>query len=314
MANDYIDSLNKLANKRQLVLLKRAQLQVIKLYAQVAEEYYEKFVSRIGDDRAITALRLEYTRELAKQLDALTKEYVVTATDNASSVIADIWEPYYDEYKLRDTGFEEAVKRITRVASDKAAQRIIAGGIYKDGKGLSRRIWNSANASGKKIQEVIAAGMAKQLSAVEMAKTLETFMKPGTATYWDKQKIKELLGPGYAAWNKNITYEALRLARTTITHAATLAMKEAAKTNPYLTHGRWHSVHATGRTCQQCKDRDGKLYAIRDVPFDHPNGMCWVEPVLSKTLDEIGDDVVAWVNGESNTALDKIMQQAATLS
>lgn len=302
--SEYLDTLKKVALKQQLEMAKRVQVQVARVYTQATEDYYEKFLMRMGDDKAVTALRMEYTRELATKLNSVIKEYNLAACDNTTGLINDILSSAYDESGLKDTGYKNAVKSITRAASDRAAQRILAGGIYKDGKGLSSRIWSSADASGRKIQEVIAEGMAKQLSAVDMAKTLETFMNPGTATKWDRAKIRKLLGPGYAAWNKDITYEALRVARTTITHAATLALKEAAEENPYLRAAKWHSVHAVGRTCEQCKKLDGQTFFIKSLPFDHPNGLCWNEPILDKSLEEIGDDIVDWVNGKKNPKLD----------
>lgn len=303
--NDYLDSLNKLTRKRQLNLVKEQQQAIYKAYDMACSRYYEKFLDTWGNNTATHALNMEYAREMAIQLDSIIKEYNIKASENSLAMIEDMMSGAYDDHKLTGTPYAKAVSSIAQVCRDRAARRIILGDIYKDGKGLSDRIWNAANASSQKINEVVAACMASQMSATEMSKVLQSFMKPGSSTTWNRKKILEKLGPGYAAWNKDLSYEALRLARTTITHAATLALKEGGKVNPYLNSAKWHSVHAIGRTCELCKERDGKVYTLAQLPFDHPNGLCWHEPVLDKSLEEIGKELEDWVNGKPNSRLDE---------
>lgn len=305
MNNDYLDSLNRLARKRQLVLTKEQEKAIYRVYAKATEDYYEKFINSMGNGTATNALQMEYAREMATRLQAIVEEYSIKGAENSLSIAKDVLDKCYDEYGLKDTPYAKAVHQITNAVLDNSARRIILGDIYKDGVGLSQRIWNVTNRQGEKINEVIAACMAQQLSAVETSKILKDFMKPGANTTWDKAKIKEKLGPGYAAWNKELSYEAFRLARTTINHSATLAMKEASRANPYLKSARWHSVHAIGRTCEQCKERDGQVYSLAKLPFDHPNGLCWNEPILDKSLDKIAEELNDWVNGKPNSRLDE---------
>ena len=132
---------------------------------------------------------------------------------------------------------------------------------------------------------------------------------------WSRNKIREKLGDGYARkyGSGGLDYEALRLARTTLTHQAQIAVINSSKINPYLQFVKWHSDHQAGRTCQQCIDRDGQLFKINEVPLDHPNGMCWIQPVYSidgkteATPEEIAKDMKAWAEGSKNSKLmDKI--------
>lgn len=304
MANEYLDSITKLARKRQLALTKEQEKAIYRVYEKAASNYYAKFINNMGNKTATSALQMEYARELASKLKGIIEEYAIQGAENSLKLAEDILSNCYDEYGLKNTPYAKAVSSITDVIRDDSARRIILGDIYKDGKGLDSRIWNAANKSGEKINEVIASCMAQQMGAVEMSKVLKDFMKPGGTT-WDRQKIKEKLGPGYAAWNKEISYEALRLARTTITHSATLAMKEASKVNPYLNKAKWHSGHVIGRTCTECKERDGQIYSLSKLPFDHPNGLCWNEPILDKSLDEIGKELHDWVYGGKNSRLDE---------
>lgn len=306
MANEYLDSITKLARKRQLALTKEQEKAIYKVYAQAGQDYFKKFMDA-KPGTATKALYAEYAHNLAYKLQDIINEYNIEAASNVATMVSTLTEKqFYDVFGLDvppEMQGKSAVAQICNVMADKSARSIILGDIYKDGKGLSKRIWQSVDASCNKINEVVAQCMAQQLSATEMSKVLKAFMKPGTGTEWDRQKIKELLGPGYSSWNKNLCYEALRLARTTITHSATVALKQSAKLNPYLNKCVWHSVHAMGRTCEQCKERDGQVFTIDKVPFDHPNGLCWNEPILDKSLDEIGDELLAWIEGKPNQRL-----------
>lgn len=301
--SSYLDDLNKLARKRQMELTKEQQVAIYKAYNIAADRYYEKFIENQGNGTATNAAQLEYARELSKRLETIIEKYSIAASQNALATIADVMDESYDRYGLSGSPYAQSVKQLLQTAVDDSARRIILGDIYKDGKGLSERIWNATNRSGEKINEVIAACMAQQMSAVEMSKIVKDFMKPG-GTVWDRRKIREKLGPGYASWNKEVSYEALRLARTTITHSATLALKEAGRVNPYVNSARWHSVHAVGRTCDICTARDGQVFTLAKLPFDHPNGLCWNEPILDKSITEIGRELDNWLVGVPNSRLD----------
>lgn len=305
MNNDYLDSLNKLARKRQLTLTKQQERAIFNVYNKAAEDYYAKFIDNMSRNNATNALHLEYAREVSAKLEKVITEYSIKGAENAMSLVTDIMDSCYDEYGLKNTPYANAVHSIANGIINDSARRIIQGEIYKDGNGLSRRLWMSMNRNLEKIDEVIAQCMAQQLSAVESSKILKSFLQPGQGTTWDRAKIKEKLGPGYAAWNKDISYEALRLARTTITHSATLAMKEAGRANPYLNSVRWHSVHAIGRTCEECKEKDGKVFTLAKLPFDHPNGLCWNEPILDKSLEQMAIDMRDWAQGGKNSRLDE---------
>lgn len=103
---------------------------------------------------------------------------------------------------------------------------------------------------------------------------------------------------------KTIDYSAQRLARTSISHAYTLSMLRSCKKNPFIKKVRWHSVFAPGRTCPLCKERDGREYSLKDCPMDHPNGMCYQEPILNDSLEDIGTRLNKWVNGSNDSELD----------
>ncbi len=305
MNNEYLDSLTKLARRRQLKLSKEQEMAIYRVYEKATEQYYEKFLESMGNGTMSSGIRLQYCRQMANELQDIVHKYSIEGADNGIRLAKDIMDSCYDEYGLGDTIYANAVKNICGAIKSNTVKALIAGDIYKDGKGLSSRIWMTVNRNYEAINEVIASCVAQQLSAVEMSNVLKDFMLPKyKRKTWDNARVKELLGPGYSSWNKDISYEALRLARTTLTHSATLAMKQSAKANPYFNKVIWHSVHAIGRTCEICRERDGQTYSLANLPFDHPNGLCWNEPVLDKSLDEMADELKDWVEGQPNEKLD----------
>ena len=60
-----------------------------------------------------------------------------------------------------------------------------------------------------------------------------------------------------------------------------------------------------GRTCELCMERDNQIFKINEVPLDHPNGLCTTVPEIPMSLEEIGTELRAWVDGEKNIKLDK---------
>ena len=304
-SKDYIESLNNALKNSQKKLLKGQQQELFNIYAQAAKDYSKKFSARAGQSTATKALIREYSTAMAKQLDKLMKEYSVKASQYELHLISQFMsEEFQNQDRVVNYAYKKAIEQITNAAANRSAYRIIQGTIYKDGKGLSERIWNVVNHNAERINEVVAQCMAQQLSAGEMSKVLESFMKPGARTEWDRAKIRKILGPGYASWNKQFSYEALRLARTTITHSAQMATREAVNVNPYADTVRWVSAHAVGRTCEQCKSLDGKVFLTKDLPWDHPNGLCTTEWVFEKSWEEMTKELKDWSNGGTNKRLD----------
>lgn len=217
------------------------------------------------------------------------------------------------------TNNKDVIDKINKnvdVTSRNIVEQMIKGEIYKEGVGLDSRLWSSTNAAGRKIEDVITSCLARGISSAEASKIISQFAKSGHHT-WDKKKIREKLGNKYA--NKygtgGLDYEALRLMRTTNTHMAQLSVMNSDKVNPYNKFVKYHTGHAGSRTCSICRDRDGKIYPIHDAPLDHPNGLCWLSPVMSKdgktemSLADMIDDINDYYDGKPNSGvMDKWLQ------
>ena len=309
---DYVRNLEKLLNTTKKELLVRQQNEIIKVYQKAYLDIIDKGLKKAGGD--------------PKKLDKLTKSYVMQIYDELEDLLTkynrDISDEIYNlqrqiMYSYFDPSFQEfraKVDKLVDITNRKVINQMIQGNIYHDGKGLSDRIWDTAKTSGNKMSIAINSCIAQGMGAADMSQNLKEFAMGGHHT-WSRNKIREKLGDGYARkyGSGGLDYEALRLARTTLTHQAQISVINSSKVNPYLQFVKWHSDHQAGRTCQQCIDRDGQLFKIDEVPLDHPNGMCWIQPVYSidgkteATPEEIAKDMKAWAEGSKNSKLmDKI--------
>ena len=309
---DYVRNLERLLNTTKKDLLVRQQNEIIKVYQKAYLDIIDKGLKKAGGD--------------SKKLDKLTKSYVMQIYDELEDLLTkynrDISDEIYNlqrqiMYSYFDPSFQEfraKVDKLVDITNRKVINQMIQGNIYHDGKGLSDRIWDTAKTSGNKMSIAINSCIAQGMGAADMSENLKEFAMGGHHT-WSRNKIREKLGDGYARkyGSGGLDYEALRLARTTLTHQAQISVINSSKVNPYLQFVKWHSDHQAGRTCQQCIDRDGQLFKIDEVPLDHPNGMCWIQPVYSidgkteATPKEIAKDMKAWAAGEKNSKrMDKI--------
>ena len=305
---DYVRNLEKLLNTTKKDLLVRQQNEIIKVYQKAYLDIMDKGLKKAGGD--------------PKKLDKLTKSYVMQIYDELEDLLTkynrDISDEIYNlqrqiMYSYFDPSFQEfraKVDKLVDITNRKVINQMIQGNIYHDGKGLSDRIWDTAKTSGNKMSIAINSCIAQGMGAADMSQNLKEFAMGGHHT-WSRNKIREKLGDGYARkyGSGGLDYEALRLARTTLTHQAQISVINSSKVNPYLQFVKWHSDHQAGRTCQQCIDRDGQLFKIDEVPLDHPNGMCWIQPVYSidgkteATPEEIAKDMKAWAEGSKNSKL-----------
>lgn len=288
-----------------IVLTAKQDMDVLQAYRKAGLELVKKF-NATAEGSATRAYYGSYIRSLHNDLEKIIVKVGMDAAVIPASVQKLMLTDAFKNAGMDMNLVKNFDKTFGKISSDSMA-RIISGGIYKDTKTLSDRIWGAAISSGNDIQNVVLAGMAQKSSAVSIAKALQAYVDPNTRKVWDKDKIKETLGEGYAAWNKNIEYNSLRLARTTLTHSFQISHEASCKNNPFVEGILWHSVLQHNRTCEVCRQRHMTTYKIGKVPLDHPNGLCYQTAVITKSLDEIGDEIKTWLDngGGNNKKLDK---------
>lgn len=293
------------ANKKKIKLTKQQEKEI----KQIFENFYITVNKRLKKVNEKT-LTERYLKEFKKYLEyEITKAYketqkvIKTNVKATSELVAQVQIDFFEILNKKfDLKLDESFSSMFMIACKEAIEELLAGGMYKDRKGLSERIWLYTKNFEKDIDYIIAQGLAEKKSTFEIAKDLEKYVNPKAKKDFEWNKI-------YPNINKTIDYNALRLARTSINHAFQQAQIRSAKKNPYTKGIRWESALAHGRTCSLCRERDGTLYNVDNVPLDHPNGLCTTTVELTNSIDEIGADLKEWLNGTSNPKLDKAFDE-----
>lgn len=298
-SKDYLELCEE-AQKKKLKLMKTQEKQIRQIYNDIYLNISKK-LKKVNPNtlhkRYLEELKKELEKEIRvsnNQVKKIIKKNMEKSSELANDAQLDFFMSINDKYSLNmgDT-FSSMFSKIPK----EAMNEILFGKAYKDHKGLSERIWLDTKKFNKDIDYVVAEGIANKKSTYDIAKDLEKYVNPNVAKEWEWSKV-------YPNANKVIDYNAQRLARTSIQHAFQQAQKRSCKKNPYVEYIRWLSSNSS-RTCELCNSRNNQLYKINDVPLDHPNGLCTTIPEISKSLDEIGEELRLWIDGEVNTKLDK---------
>lgn len=294
--SDYIDMMNKLARKKQIKESKAMMKAILNVYerafAKLGREWIQ--LAKNGKNTQAEKLKRAYMMQLHTKILEIQEEYGIKASKNYTDLALDMYgnKEEFEKYKKYNE-FYQLASNVADVCNEDYLKYMYSGGIYKDGKGLSERLWNSVAKDGAKIQDEIMACVAKGMASKDMYKYLNKFVKQG-----------------------NASYNSMRIARTTYCHMSQMAMQHAPDVNPYIQGIKWNSVHAQGRTCEECIRRHGRVYKPKELPFDHPNGMCYMQAVpmingREATPTEIAKDIKKWLNGDSNSGtMDKWYKQS----
>lgn len=309
---DYLKTLNNQLNSKPKELTEKQQRQIIQVYKKAYMDTINRGIKNAyGDSKAVKNLTAAYSQQIYDELLKVVMKYDKAVANDLADINKQMIQLLMgDGYKQ----IKDQVDKLVDIVNADTVQQVIQGKLYEKGKGLDKTLWNAVTKSGEKIEDAVASCMAEGMGAADMAENLKQFAMGGHHT-WSRNKIREKLGSGYARkYSGGLDYESLRLARTTITHQAQVETINTKRVNPYMGGVKWHSNHEAGRTCDLCNERDGHIFIVDkdDIPLDHPNGACWLEPVWmingkEATPQEIAKDMKAWANGEKNSgAMDKI--------
>lgn len=284
------------AQRKRIRIMRDQQKEIAKLYKNIADDLKVELKKH-----SEKTLRYRWLEDYAKALNIASEDLFArlnaTVTGSVTVVaqaVVSAEETFYSTLTVQlSSRFSDVFSRTPQ----KVADELISGGIYKDFAGLSERIWEYRKKYDRDIQTVINLGIIQHKSAIEIAKDLEIYLNPNAAKSWN-------WGILYPGVNRVVDYNAQRLARTSVTHAYQLAFVRATRDNPFVEAYRWLSSNS-GRTCPICIERDGQIYGKDSVPLDHPNGLCMLIAVITKSYEEIGAELGDWAAGGYNPALDK---------
>lgn len=308
--NEYLLVMDRAAKRIARDASKTQEQDIMRAYTIAFDDAFSDYLKQLEKGKTpsqpnLTQCKLAYINQL---YSTLQKQSLICNEEIPKKILNQYAKVMKDITNNKDV--IDKINKNVDVTSRNIVEQMIKGEIYKDGVGLDSRLWSATNASGRKIEDVIASCLARGISSAEASKIISQFAKSGHHT-WDKNKIREKLGDKYA--NKygtgGLDYEALRLMRTTNTHMAQLSVMNSDKVNPYNKFVKYHTGHAGSRTCSICRDRDGKIFPIHDAPLDHPNGLCWLSPVMSKdgktelSLADMVDDMNDYFDGKPNSGV-----------
>lgn len=308
--NEYLLVMDRAAKRIARDASKTQEQDIMRAYTIAFDDAFSDYLKQLEKGKTpsqpnLTQCKLAYINQL---YSTLQKQSLICNEEIPKKILNQYAKVMKDITNNKDV--IDKINKNVDVTSRNIVEQMIKGEVYKDGVGLDSRIWSATNASGRKIEDVIISCLARGISSAEASKIISQFAKSGHHT-WDKNKIREKLGNKYA--NKygtgGLDYEALRLMRTTNTHMAQLTVMNSDTVNPYNKFVKYHTGHAGSRTCSICRDRDGKIFPIHDAPLDHPNGLCWLSPVMSKdgktelSLADMVDDMNDYFDGKPNSGV-----------
>lgn len=308
--NEYLLVIDRAAKRIARDASKTQEQDIMRAYTIAFDDAFSDYLKQLEKGKTpsqpnLTQCKLAYINQL---YSTLQKQSLICNEEIPKKILNQYAKVMKDITNNKDV--IDKINKNVDVTSRNIVEQMIKGEVYKDGVGLDSRLWSATNASGRKIEDVIISCLARGISSAEASKIISQFAKSGHHT-WDKNKIREKLGNKYA--NKygtgGLDYEALRLMRTTNTHMAQLTVMNSDTVNPYNKFVKYHTGHAGSRTCSICRDRDGKIFPIHDAPLDHPNGLCWLSPIMSKdgktelSLADMVDDMNDYFDGKPNSGV-----------
>lgn len=282
------------AEAAKAAIMASQQKEIAKLYEDWADEIGERAKYYSHKSTASAPVSERYYRELQKQLRQTSQEVsneiykkiksnIYTAAD---AVVSDNVK-WLESFGFSSAGLNAAFSYVPH----EIVQNLVTGQIYDSGWSLSSRIWGDNEQTLKDIYQVMAKGLAENKPIYEIAKDLESYVRPGARLPWNLR-----MADGKKIYKKQIDYNAQRLARTLVQHGYQQSFIATTQKNPFITEYIWRSNGS--RVCDLCKARDGVHYKKTELPMDHPNGMCTMEPVVA---DDMIDQLADWFNSPDGT-------------
>lgn len=290
----------KNARKEYIKLNLKQKQELEQIYAKLAMDLSEEILEW-PDSRTRTHLQQMYqiVNPYSKELYFDLKEHTIKYINEAADIQTNVQLSFVDMLKL-EPAIDTALRRSITSISSKAVKQLISGEYYKDDATLSKRLWAKVKHNKRDIDTLIKVNVARGCNARTLAGQLEKYVNP-------KNRIE---AKSFAAGinSHDISYQAQRLARTSITHVMSEVQIQNAIVNPFNKGLRWnlspnHSSRMHGKE-DECDDREGKIFKPEEMPLQHPNCLCYLTEELAD-IHQCIKDINAWVNGASNPDIDK---------
>lgn len=284
----------KKADDAKAAITDSARKEIAALYSKWSDEIGKKAEYYKTKQNASSWLQEMNMRQLQAQLNATSKHIanevngiVKDTIYQVSDAVVQANNDWLIQLGFPVTGVESAFVSVP----DQTVRRLVTGQIYESGWSLSKSIWSDNEDTLKKLYEIVAQGLAQNMTAYDISKLLEQYVDPSRAKQWNLR-----MADGKNIYKKSVDYNAQRLARTLAQHGYQTSVIAVTEKNPFIMDIIWRANGS--RVCQLCMDRDGQHFPKNDVPLDHPNGMCTMEPAVDPDLT---DKLANWINSPDGT-------------
>lgn len=170
---------------------------------------------------------------------------------------------------------------------------------------LSERIWGHSKRVNNILGTIAVDGIQNGEHPIEVAKRMQQYVKKGAGTLVSEYP-NMMVRIGHMVPD-DLSYEALRLARTEIMAAYGVSSKKSAEVIPSAKGMRW-STSNSNTACKKCRENAAKdngmgagVYSFEELPKypAHPNCMCQLTPALEDTASFV-DRLIKWTNNPSS--------------
>lgn len=278
---------NKLLAARQDFLKLRARLDpdILAIYKN-ASNRLQDMVKHADPKKFMTSFHKDYLKELQAESELIANTTQATLKTALKSTIAAAAAPLEEGWKsvTANTVLKGAVV-------DRAFQKLNAAAVEaiwtrsKGGLRLSDRIWNQAAGYKTNLNRLIVSGVALGRDPVMIARDIEGYIQDGAKTLAkDYPNMMKRMGgrvPG------NISYEALRTARTEVSAAYLEGTYSSGEASPVYNGVLWllSGSHPIADICDTLASADlyglgpGRYPAGQEPAHPHPQCLCTVVPI-----------------------------------
>ena len=282
------------ARKQFLKLNKKQEKELLNLYKDLSNQL------KIDISNCRTTSSEAYLKNLQKIVNDNIKNMssdlknIITTNINTSSEIASSVDYVYYKAITEDVSLLTSINNMVINTSRKTVETLIKGEYYKDGLTLDKRIWNINKSNRNDINKLIEQNILRGANSRKLAKEVEKYVNPFKRT--DAKTV-------VSGMSTKVSYQAQRLARTSITHAFAETTINNAKTNPFNVGLKWNlsPSHERDDICDEYADR---IFKPEEYPLEHPNGHCYPTEENIPIYEAI-EELKAWTKGESNPKLDE---------
>ena len=306
------------ARKQYINLRLRQDKEIANLYIRSADRI-AKELQQIGTTTVSGQIRKKHFKELEKSLRAeaeliqkgLTEafvDYINSSTKAGAGFTQGVVLNLLDQAGLKTSGIRKLFSRVNKQAVEAIWART-RNGLY-----LSDRIWKQIEKYRNTMRDLIQESVAIGQDAVTTARMIQQYVREGAMTLTKKypDMMKRMKGriPG------NISYEALRLARTEMSAAFGEGAIAAARVAPSYIGMKWvlSGSHPVPDICDTLSTYDSGLgpgvYPPGDEPPypAHPNCLCALVPVHEEP-EKFVEKLKRWTeNPESEPELEQWYQ------